>query len=454
MKHFSNQSCLPGKHTQTKAGDYQTDSISPSSLGKLNKRVKHLSIILLTVISCSLSAQKIYRTQIFNPNIRTLQIGVNDDKYLLPIIELNGSDILRVCFDEMSHEAHSYGYAVLHCNADWTASNLSTNEYLTGFTTGNITDFTLSQTTTFLYTHYKFELPNNDIGFKISGNYVVVIYEDNKVDNPIAQVCFSIVEPKVSINATIRGNTDTELNGRLQQLDFDLMLNAYPVRDVISELKIVIRQNNRFDNEVTGIQPTFISASKLSYANNKALIFEGGNEYHRFDISSIYSASEGIAQIRYQQPHYEVYLTQDKIQTAKTYLNDFDVNGKFVINYQEAMENSDTEADYLYVHFVLPLKAPFFDGQLYLGGELNYNLLNDNSRLKYDFNAGMYHKTLLLKQGGYNYQYLFVPKGAQKASVERVEGSYWQTKNEYTIYVFHRPWGERYDKLIGVKSIE
>ena len=89
-----------------------------------------------------------------------------------------------------------------------------------------------------------------------------------------------------------------------------------------------------------------------------------------------------------------------------------------------------------------------------MGGELNYNLLNDNSRLKYDFNAGMYHKTLLLKQGGYNYQYLFVPKGAQKASVERVEGSYWQTKNEYTIYVFHRPWGERYDKLICVKSIE
>jgi len=116
-------------------------------------------------------------------------------------------------------------------------------------------------------------LPNNDIGFKISGNYVVVIYEDNKVDSPIAQVCFSIVEPKVSINATIRGNTDTELYGRLQQLDFDLKLNAYPVRDVNSELKIVIRQNNRFDNEVTRHSTHLYFSLKTQLCKQQSLDF-------------------------------------------------------------------------------------------------------------------------------------------------------------------------------------
>lgn len=416
--------------------------------------MRHTLLALFILLNVYISAQTPYRTQTFVENIKTLQIGVNDDKYLLPIIDLDGHDVLRIRFDEMSHEAHSYGYKVIHCNADWTPSNLSTNEYLTGFTTGNITDFNLSQITTFLYTHYKFELPNSDISFKISGNYVVIIYEDNDVDKPIAHVCFSIVQPKVSINATIRGNTDTELSGRLQQIDFDLMLNGYNVRDINSELKVIIRQNNRFDNEVSGILPTFISASKLSYSNNRALIFEGGNEYHRFDISSVYAASEGVATIRYQQPHYEAFLTQDKVQTSKTYMHNFDVNGKFVINYQESVENSDIEGDYLYVHFMLPMKTPFLDGQIYLGGDFNNNLFNANSRLQYDFNAGTYYKTMLLKQGGYNYQYWFVQKGSKKANVEKVEGSYWQTGNEYTIYVYHRPWGERYDKLIAVKSIQ
>jgi len=411
-------------------------------------------LLSLLVISCfTLHGQQVYRTQVFQPTIKTLQIGIQDQKYLLPIIELNSSDKLQIRFDEMSHLAHSYGYKVLYCNPDWTLSNLSTNEYLSGFTTGNIIDYATSINTTFLFTHYSFNLPNDDMGFKISGNYVVIIYEDNQVDKPIAQACFSIVEPRVSISATVRGNTDTELNGKLQQLDFEVGMNGYTVRDPVTEIKVVVRQNNRIDNEVTDLKPTFMSSNKLSFINNKSLIFDGGSEYHRFDISSVYAAGEGVATIHYDQAHYDAYLYDNKIQPTKSYIQDLDVNGKYVIHMQSANDDN-TEADYMYVHFNLPTAQPFFDGQLYLGGEFNYNLINDANRLKYDAKSGSYFQTVLLKQGGYNYQYWFVPKGEQKATTSRVDGSYWQTRNEYTIYVYHRPWGERYDKLVGVKQIE
>jgi len=411
-------------------------------------------LFLFSLSAClSLSGQTFYHTQIFNPAIKTLQIGVQGEKMGLPIMELNGSNVLQVQFDEMSHEAHSYTYKILHCNADWMPSDLNTNEYLSGFTSANITDYVLSVNTTFLYTHYTFNLPNDDIGFKISGNYVVVIYEDNQVDKTIAQACFSVVEPKVNITANVRGNTDTELNGRLQQLDFDVSLSGYTVRDPASEIKIVVRQNNRTDNQVTDIKPTFISGAKLSYINNKDLIFEGCYEYHRFDISSVYAAGAGVADIRYDQPHYNAFLYDDKIQTSKSYMQELDVNGKYIIN-MERSEDDDVEADYMYVHFSLPAKQPFFDGQVYLGGEFNFNLLNDVSRMKYDTDAGKYFQILLLKQGGYNYQYWFAPKGQSKASAERVDGSYWQTRNEYTIYVYHRGWGERYDRLVGVRGLE
>jgi len=415
--------------------------------------MKKLLLLPLLILSAAAASQTTYRTQIFAPNVKTLQIGLVGEKFGLPIMKLNGSDIMQVSFDEMSHEAHSYSYKVLHCNADWTASDLNTNEYLSGFTTGNITDYVTSLNTTYLYTHYSFQLPNNDIGFKVSGNYVVIIYEDNQTDKPIAQACFFIVEPRIGVSATVRGNTDTELAGKSQQLDFDVVLNGYPVRDPASEIKVVVRQNNRIDNQVTDIKPTYFSGSKLSYINNGALIFEGGNEYHRFDFSSVYAAGEGVAAVNYTRPHYDVVLYDNKIQASKTYSSDRDVNGKFIINLQGAQDN-DTEADYMLVHFNLPAKQPFFDGQLYLGGEFNYNQLNDAARLKYDGNTESYNQTILLKQGGYNYQYWFMPKGGHKASVERVDGSYWQTGNEYTIYVYHRPWGERYDKLICVKVVD
>ena len=414
--------------------------------------MKKAFFLLMLFSSLSLAAQTIYRTQIFQPNIKTLQIGVVGVKLGLPIIEMNSQSILQVSFDEMSREQHSYSYKVIHCNADWTPSNLNSNEYLSGFTTANITDYATSLNTTYLYTHYTFQLPNNDMGFKISGNYVAVVYEDNQLDKPIAQACFSIVEPRVNITATVRGNTDTELSGRLQQLDFEVALNGYLVRQANEEIKVVVRQNNRFDNQVTELQPTFFTNSNLQYINNKALIFEGGNEYHRFDISSVYAAGEGVESIPFISPYYEAFLNNSKIQTSRSYIYDLDVNGKFVINMQNA-QNDDTEADYMLVHFNLPAAQPFFDGQLYLGGEFNYNLLNDAVRLKYDGKTGCYVQSILLKQGGYNYQYWFVPKGETKASPERVDGSYWQTNNEYTIYVYHRPFGERYDRLVGVKIV-
>ncbi len=413
-----------------------------------------IALIFLWSYTIFIYSQNIYTTRIIKPDIKTLQAGIKDQKFLLPIIELGSSDLLEFSFDQMSHESRTYRYKVIHLNADRTASDLMSSEYLSGFTNADISDYALSKNTTYLYTHYKFNLPNENISFKISGNYAVIIYQDNKPEDPVAIACFSIVEPKVGISAIVRGNTDTELNGRLQQIDIDVALKGYRLRDANTEIKVIIRQNNRTDNEVSNLKPTYLSGDKLSYVNNRELIFEGGNEYHRFDISSVYTASEGVEDIKYVQPHYEVLLTPNAVQTSKTYIHNFDVNGKFLVNFQESFENVHTEADYMLVHFRLPVKQVFFDGQLYLGGEINYNLLNEATRMQYDSKNEMYYKAILLKQGGYNYQYWFVPKGEKKATVGRVDGSYWQTRNEYTIYVFHRGWGERYDKLVGVKQVE
>ncbi|VBB43327.1 conserved hypothetical protein [uncultured Paludibacter sp.] len=397
-------------------------------------------------------AQQINRTEILNNNIKTLRVKVNEDALNLPIIKLGSDDVMEISFDELSHEIHSYSYNVQHCNADWTLSNLSSNEYIDGFTNAQIENYNTSINTTVLYTHYDFSLPNNQMNFKISGNYVVNIYQDNNSENPIAKLCFSVVDPKVEINAKIRGNTDTELSGALQQIDFDVLLQGYYVQNPQSDIKIVVRQNNRIDNEVTNIKPTFFNSNTLTYNNNRNLIFEGGNEYHRFDISSVYNYSEKINTIKFVSPNYQAYLFEDEINRNKTYVQDFDVNGRFIINYQNHSDD-DITADYLYVNFYLKKDEPFLEGNVYIGGEYNYNQLNDINRMEYDFNSGMYFKKILLKQGGYNYQYWLKSKGDKKATTTPIDGSFWQTQNEYTIYVYHRGFGDRYDKLIGVKTL-
>lgn len=417
-------------------------------------KIKISILILLFVSFCAnnILAQEVHYTRIYKENIRTLQVKTNGNPLSEPVIGLDGNDELVISFDEMSHEGRSFSYEIKHCNADWTESQLSTAEFLQGFSRGYIDDYALSITTTFLFTHYRFSLPNENVKFNVSGNYIINVFENNDLENPVASLRFYVVDPKVEIQPKVRGNTDTEIYKSLQQLDFDVLTRNYRIPDAHSELKVVVQQNGRLDNAVAELKPTYYSSDRLSYMNNHKLIFEGGNEYHRIDFSSIYNYDERINEIKFVRPHYEVFVAENFIQSNTPYQTDFDVNGKFVINCQNGFD-SDLEADYMYVHFYLPMEKQLENGDIYLGGNWNYNQMDDASRMNYDAYNKLYYKTLLLKQGGYNYQFWYLPKQTDKALVRPIDGSHWQTQNEYAVFVYHRPWGGRYDQLIGVKIL-
>lgn len=413
--------------------------------------MKKIFLVIIIISNICIIKGQTFKTQIFDNQIKTLQIGLAGVSFSLPVINLNGDAVLEVSFDELSHDAHTYHYRLLHCNADWTSSQLVSTEYISGFSIGDITDYALSVSTLVSYTHYWLSLPNETMQFRISGNYVLQIYEDD-VNQPVVQACFSVAEPKVEISGRVRPNTDTELKGALQQLDFEVDISGYPTSDPNNDIKVNIRQNQRIDNQIINLKPTFFNKSKLSFTNNKQLIFEGGNEYHRFDISSLYAASYGLDYMSYDGTNNNAFLLPYSL--PEIYVSQPDVNGKFLINFQEAFYDVTLEADYVLVHFAFDSYEPFFDGNVYIGGDFNYNLIDRAVQMKYVIEDRRYILTYLLKQGGYNYQYWFVPKNQQVANTRRTDGSFWQTNNEYTIYVYSRAWGERYDKLIGVKVIE
>jgi hypothetical protein len=359
----------------------------------------------------------------------------------------------------MSHDVKMYTYRVQMM--EWSTSpqegmlkpneSLTSGEYLRGFTTRDITDYEHSFNTSREYTHYWFDFPNEDMQLTKSGNYRLTIYEDGNPDNKVADVDFCVVEPLVKMATKVRANTDIEFNGRFQQLDVDINTAALNVRDP-KEVRVVVTQNNRTDNAVTITQPTYIEPNRLRYINNKALIFEGGNEYHHFDAFSRFYAGTGIDRVYHEMGDYHALLFTNEI-TRGQYIHQFDSDGRFVVN-AERTSDSDTEAEYMWVYWTLPADKPFLDGSLYLGGEIFGNELGVRNRMQYDPETKCYWRTALVKQGGYDYQYWFSGKGTQnKTTTQRVDGSYWQTENEYAIYVYWRPFGARYDRLVGVQII-
>ncbi len=410
------------------------------------------SILFGTIISLNCLSQT-FHTQSLSSNIKTVQSYIYGDPLSSPIIELNGDEQIFISFDELSYETKNFNYTIVHCNADWTKSDLAEVEYLDGFSTGIIEDTYQSINTTVLYTNYQLKFPNNDLQFKCSGNYAVLIYEDGKRENIKATACFSIIESNISIEATIKGNTDKEINKRYQQVDFSIEHTTFRVQDPFSDFKIIVRQNNRNDNQVSNIKPTYSSTFKQTYCNNRALIFEGGNEYRSFDFSSEYTYGNGIERIVFDNTYQHVILSSDSYRNNSSYLFNDDVNGKYVVHRQFS-DDINYESDYMWVHFSLPVVQPFFSGTVFLCGDFVGNRLHTQCRMDYNADKNCYEKAIFLKQGGYNYQYLFVQKNSSVGSLEPIEGSFWQTKNEYQIFVYYRPRGERYDKLIGWKSIK
>jgi hypothetical protein len=395
-------------------------------------------------------SSNIFQTKIFDKNVRTLQVFPENKPLDLPVIELNSAQKIRISFDEMSYYAKSFNYKIIHLNADFSPSQLFENEYIDGFYSGLINDYALSENTLTLYTNYQFFLPNSDFSFKVSGNYAVLIYEDNDTDKLAAVACFSVVESTVKIDLKITANTEIEFNGKYQQAEITLDNSGFPIDNPFLELKVNVYQNRRQDNAAINVKPTYTALYKQTYTHNRALIFEGGNQYRLADFSSEYAFSGEIDKIRKNDEYYNVFLFPAATRTGMSSpIAGGDANGRFLLNRQR-YDDADINADYMWLHFILPAETPFADGDIYILGDLTNNIFDENSKLEYDFENKIYYKTLFLKQGGYSFMYAFLPKMSNKSTMQKIEGSYWQTENEYSVFVYHRAFSGRYDRLAGV----
>ena len=433
---------------------------------------KLLIIILCAACNFVYGADIVYSTKVFNPQqVKTLRIRYADlvgknaqpQRPYLVLRDgmIDGSEIdnqLEISFDELSHSLKQYTYTISHLNSDWKESDLLSSDYLRGFTTNDIVDYEFSLNTSVDYTHYSFLFPNEDMRLTASGNYVIRIYEDGNPDNQVAWACFSVVEPSVKIKANVNAQTDIEYNGRYQQLDITIQTandhSAGNSANIADNYWIVVRQNGRIDNQVVRPTPSYIESNRLNYIHCKDLIFEGGNEYRRFDIFSTYIAGEHVNRIVYDQGEYHALLFHDDLRARIPYMNDPDANGLFVVNAERTLNSVEYEGEYMWVHWILRADAPLFDGGIYVSGDIFNNQFSTDNRMIYDADNHCYYLTSLVKQGGYDYQYVQIPVGSKKASLLKTEGSHWETRNEYTVYVYYRPFGERHDRLVGISSFQ
>ena len=392
--------------------------------------------------------------RVYAPGIRTVLLYKNGFEMSTPVMNISSGEKLKLSFDELDPELKRFRYTIRHCEADWTTSSeLRISDYIDGFQDDAIDDFGYSLNTTTSFIHYSLVFPTSNLRPKLSGNYLLIVYLDDP-DNVILTWRFMAVEnTAISIAGSAHQANDINKHYTHQQVDFKLEYNGMMINNPTQELKIGITQNERSDNAVMGVAPRFVSGTSLDYTDVPQCLFKGGNEFRSFDIKSLLYQSERIRKIDYDKSGYHVYLLDDLKRTFKNYVTDREINGRKLIKNEEHAQNSDIEADYAHVHFFLPFDSPMTNGQFFIVGAVTDWQLNDSSLMNYNVQRKGYEKTLLVKQGYYNYIYVIKDNKTGKTDESLIEGSHWETENEYTIWVYYHPAGAQYDRLIAIQDL-
>ncbi|MCS7017937.1 MAG: DUF5103 domain-containing protein [Cytophagales bacterium] len=390
----------------------------------------------------------------YQPDIRTVQLypltGDPIQSQLLPPIIPKGGQLI-LTFDKLTDQIERLAVKIINCNADWSVSQLSAVEYLQVYNEFFITDRQLSFNTKVNFVHYRFEVPP----VQVSGNYVLVVYEEGNEGNLLLSRRFMVYESVATIHASVKNPVGVEEAFRNQQVDFTVHYGALQVGNPQQQIRVMVRQNFRWDNMARDWQPSFIRSYERVLQYDNFMLerqFKGGNEFRVFNITNFNTRLMNVGHINLRPHLNEVFIMPDQSRNGWAYNRMFpDQNGRFVVATVQGSRDPGTEADYAEVVFTL--KSPELpEGKVFVTGGFSDWRLDEAFEMKYYPEQQVYQGVVLLKQGIYDYQYSLLRKDGSRDDIF-LEGSHGQTQNNYEIFVYFRPFGARTDFLVGYKLL-
>ncbi|MBQ0075191.1 MAG: DUF5103 domain-containing protein [Prevotella sp.] len=407
---------------------------------------------------------KAQRHIVFSEDIASLQVVAGIRWQEMPVIRLDGNERIHISFDDLSHTYRRFSYSVTHMEADWTPSEgLFVTDYLAGFQDGlTIENSEESVNTSQNYTHYSLSLPNDRCRFVMSGNYRVDIKDDNDDEKPMISVFFMVNEDKVNVGLSYTDDTDIDVRKDHQQVEVAVDYSPLRATDARRQIKGYVLQNGRWDNARVLPEAPRITPRMLEWVHCKDLIFDAGNEYHKFEILDVHRNSLNVENNAWDGEVWHTILWPD--YKRPSYVYDEAAKGAFYIRNTDNYEN-DVTSEYVMVHFIL--RSEPLPYRLFVNGVWTNDRFLPRYEMHYDIDQKCYEAVVPLKYGYYSYQYLMIADGdIEEGDVrynERVgenikeplipptEGSFYQTRNNYNALIYYRGTADRADRLVGFR---
>ncbi|CAN5259536.1 DUF5103 domain-containing protein [soil metagenome] len=390
------------------------------------------------------------------PSIRGIKFYQHGDQFTYPIVTLGAPSSLELHFDDLGAKIKSYSYTYQLCDAAWNVIDLNPLDYIKGFTQNRLTQYRVSSIATVKYIHYQAILPENSCLPYKSGNYLLKVFLNGDTSKLAFTRRMLVADNLVAIGLKISQPFNSQLMRTHQKVQFSIDKSKLNILNPQEQLKVVVLQNYRWSTAVMGAQPLFMRNNVYEYNGERDFIFPAGKEYRWADLQSFRYLSARIDHVEKNNLPVDVYLRGDPQRSQDRFLTQQDYNGFYSVSSTD-VSNAWWQGDYGNVHFTFAPynKQAFPDKNVYIVGEMTGNAINDSTKLTYNETTGLYEISLLLKQGFYNYTYVTKDLKIKNSKPETAltDGDYWETENNYTVLVYYRSLGDRYDELVGVATI-
>jgi hypothetical protein len=417
-----------------------------------NMKKATLLYILIILLCTNLYAQT---TGPYGKNIHSVKLYKPGDQTSFPVILLNSSDVLELHFDDLDADVKNYYYSFQLCNVDWTPSILNTFEYTKGFQNVRITNYRNSSLSTIRYTHYQATLPDRSSSPSRSGNYLLKVFLNGDTSRLAFTRRFVVVDNKTSVGAQVQQPFNARLFKSDQKLQIAVKTDNRIQLFSPTDLKVVVLQNNNWQTSRFIDRPTIYRGNYYEYSDEEITAMPAGKEFRWVDLRSFRLKGDKVHDISTKSDSIFVTVKPDPSRNGQAYVYYRDLNGSFTL---ETLENINPfwQSDYAEVKFsYFPPDNKIYEGRdLYMFGELTNYAADNSGKMEFNKDRGAYEKTLFLKQGYYNYNYVTFPSNKKGyPDFSQTEGNYWGTENSYTVLIYYRPFGARADELIGYTSL-
>lgn len=374
--------------------------------------------------------------------VYSIQLHRKGNDKSAPILELGSSQKLQLSFDLLEYDSRQLTISFTHHNPDWSQSGLTEEFYKDGFYNLMLPVGRVSRTNRPDYRNYRYEFPNNNLEFLVSGNYMLQV-EDADTGNFLFSMPFFVTENEGGIRSQVETITVPRVEGRISHIPRSVFETPDFIDTPQFDLEFYYVQNQFWGRAKEAEELDTSAPGEVQFEVSRDRSFVGDYEFQFLSLTNLTQRDPQILEYSPTEIPPRVVLFDD--------VQGFSANRTDIPGSRLGSPESSLNAQYANVHFRFDANRQVNrNSEIYLVGDFSNWAIRSNFRLRYHPETDRWRTNGFIKTGTYAYKYILIENNEIQDLA--LDDSFTRSRQEYHAFVYFRDPNRFYYRLLQTNN--